>query len=86
MKLTREAFVARQKLPVPPLVRADFSGKTIIVTGANAGLGFEACKHFASMGVGKLIMACRSEARGQDAVKGQSSFNHTSLYLNLILV
>ena len=40
---------------------------TIIVTGANSGLGFEACMHLSRLGVGKLIMAVRTLAKGEDA-------------------
>jgi hypothetical protein len=29
----------------PPLPSVDMSGKTIVVTGANTGLGLDACKH-----------------------------------------
>ena len=55
----------------PPLVRADLSGKTVLVVGANVGLGFEAAKHFAEMQPERLILACRSEARGQEAIDSE---------------
>jgi NAD(P)-dependent dehydrogenase (short-subunit alcohol dehydrogenase family) len=44
----------------------DMSGKTVIVTGANSGLGFEATKAFARKGA-TVVMACRSTARGKRA-------------------
>jgi len=53
-----------------PLVTEDLTGKVVLVTGANTGLGFEAAKHFASMNPEKLIIACRNEAKGKQAVKG----------------
>jgi len=59
-----------QFTPVPPVLRADLTGQTILVVGANIGLGFEAAKHFASMNPGKLILACRSQAKGDAALVG----------------
>ena len=41
-------------------------GKTILVTGANSGLGFEATKELAANGA-TVIMACRSLDRGKSA-------------------
>ncbi|KYH27023.1 short chain dehydrogenase [Halalkalicoccus paucihalophilus] len=46
----------------------DLSGATIVVTGANSGLGYEATKAFAREG-GHVIMACRSEKRGRTAAE-----------------
>jgi len=44
----------------------DCTGKTVLVTGANSGLGFEATKTFAASGA-TVIMACRSTDRGRRA-------------------
>jgi NAD(P)-dependent dehydrogenase (short-subunit alcohol dehydrogenase family) len=41
-------------------------GKTVVVTGANSGLGFEATRAFARKGA-HVVMACRSVERGEDA-------------------
>ncbi|MCL7417986.1 MAG: oxidoreductase [Halalkalicoccus sp.] len=46
----------------------DLSGATIVVTGANTGLGYEATKAFARKG-GHVVMACRSEQRGHAAAE-----------------
>jgi NAD(P)-dependent dehydrogenase (short-subunit alcohol dehydrogenase family) len=45
----------------------DLSGKVIIVTGANAGLGFEASKELARKGA-RVIMACRNMEKAQAAL------------------
>ncbi|TFK62972.1 short-chain dehydrogenase [Pluteus cervinus] len=70
----------------PPLVRADLSGKTVLVVGANVGLGFEAAKHFAEMQPERLILACRSETKGQEAInliKEQTGFQAELWLLDL---
>ncbi len=41
-------------------------GKTVVVTGANSGLGLEATRVFAQRGA-TVVMACRSTERGDDA-------------------
>jgi len=40
--------------------------KTIVITGANAGIGFEAAKALAAMGA-RVVMICRDETRGTAA-------------------
>ncbi|TFK54182.1 NAD(P)-binding protein [Heliocybe sulcata] len=58
-----------QQAGAPKLaVKADLTGKTVIIVGANTGIGLEAAKHFASMNPSKFILACRSEERGKRAV------------------
>ncbi|CAJ2502692.1 Uu.00g100860.m01.CDS01 [Anthostomella pinea] len=60
-----KAFVS---LPIPD-GNSDLSKQVIIVTGSNTGLGFEATRHLARLGVGKLIMAVRTTAKGDEAKK-----------------
>lgn len=52
------------KLPYP---EGDFSNQTIIVTGANCGLGLEAARHFVRLKAAKVIIACRSVEKGDAA-------------------
>ena len=47
--------------------RTNYSAKTALVTGANSGVGFEACRQLAAAGWGKVILACRSETKAEDA-------------------
>lgn len=54
----------------PPVPTEDFSGKTIILTGANVGLGKEASKHFVRLNAHKVILAVRSIKKG-DAAKAE---------------
>ena len=42
-------LVSDQLWKVHPVVHVDLAGKTVVVVGANVGLGFEAANHFASM-------------------------------------
>jgi len=44
----------------------DQSGRTVVVTGANSGLGFEATRALADHGA-TVVMACRSEDRAESA-------------------
>jgi len=44
----------------------DLSGRTVVVTGANSGLGFAATREFARKGA-HVVMACRTVDRGEDA-------------------
>lgn len=53
----------------PPVQTADFAGKCVIVTGANAGLGKEAVKQFVRRGAAKVIATVRSNAKGKAALE-----------------
>ena len=46
----------------------DLTGRLIIVTGGNSGLGFESAKAFVAKGAG-VILAARSIERGKSAKK-----------------
>ena len=44
---------------------ADLTGRTVIVTGSNVGLGKEAARQFLAMRPAKLILAVRSIQKGE---------------------
>lgn len=52
-----------------PDSKTGFTGQTIIVTGANSGLGLEAARHFIRLDAAKVILAVRDRAKGQTALK-----------------
>merc|ERR1719322_2311145 len=49
-----------------PGILPNMSGKTVLITGANAGLGLSSAKAIARAGA-TLLLACRSEGRCQRA-------------------
>ena len=59
---------------VPAVSRRDINlaGKTAIITGSNAGLGLECACQLLDLGLSKLILAVRSEPRGQCALEDLS--------------
>lgn len=52
-----------------PIIPQDCEDQVFIITGGNIGLGFEAAQHLVSAGAAKVVIACRSLQRGNDAKK-----------------
>lgn len=55
-----------QVLPLP-YPKEDFTGKTVLITGANTGLGLEAARHFVRLNASKVILGCRDVEKGEVA-------------------
>ena len=51
----------------PADLQVDLTGRNILITGANSGLGYAAAEALARLG-GSVWLLCRSQARGQDAL------------------
>ncbi|KAL7931838.1 hypothetical protein V8C35DRAFT_103878 [Trichoderma chlorosporum] len=66
---SKSQWLHRQLLAkTPPLAKdVNLAGKTAIITGANGGLGLETARHLLHSGLSKLILAVRSESKGQAA-------------------
>jgi retinol dehydrogenase 12 len=73
MKLSFFQMLRQQLATVPSVEYEDLSGKTVVVIGANIGLGFEAAKHFAKMNPDRIILGCRSKERGEAAANSETN-------------
>ena len=85
MQLTFFQFLREQLASVPRVEHEDLSGKTVVVIGANIGLGFEAAKHFAKMKPGRIILGCRSKERGEAAATSETNLLVQCLSVCLIM-
>ncbi|KUL82138.1 hypothetical protein ZTR_10698 [Talaromyces verruculosus] len=56
-----------QLFVTPASPTTSFEGQTVIVTGSNVGLGFEAAKKFVLLGAAKVILAVRDLPAGERA-------------------
>ncbi|KAI0037246.1 short-chain dehydrogenase [Vararia minispora EC-137] len=76
-------FYSNQWYPLPEVEPHDLSGRTVVVIGANVGLGLEAAKHFARMQPDRLIVACRSVKKCDDTaeeIRVATGFGRTAGY------
>lgn len=61
-------FLHNQLTIVPkPITNIELQGKTAIVTGANSGVGLASARQLLDLGLSRLILAVRSEEKGQAA-------------------
>lgn len=63
-----EGFLAASKSFDPADLTVDLAGRTIVVTGANAGLGFETARALAARNATVHIL-CRNKEKGEEAIR-----------------
>ncbi|KAJ3525458.1 hypothetical protein NM688_g8400 [Phlebia brevispora] len=68
-KFPMSAFISEQRTTLAPPLQSDLSNKTVLITGGNTGIGFEAVKTFAKQHPKKLLLGCRSESKGKSAAE-----------------
>lgn len=61
------SFLYRQFFTTPTYPTTDCTGKTLIVTGANTGLGKEAARHLVRLNADKVIITSRDPKKGEAA-------------------
>ncbi|CAJ2508338.1 Uu.00g133640.m01.CDS01 [Anthostomella pinea] len=83
-RASQRAFFKRQLFFTPPAVlrsEVDLHEKTVIVTGSSTGIGLECARQFLDLGIGRLILAVRSESKGEtardDLLAGRNADEHT---------
>ncbi|KAI0344676.1 NAD(P)-binding protein [Trametopsis cervina] len=69
VKLSAFDILWNQYSRVPPVLSVDLSGKSIVIVGANAGIGLQAAKHFSRMCPSRVILACRNEEKASLAAE-----------------
>ncbi|ETS74413.1 hypothetical protein PFICI_14279 [Pestalotiopsis fici W106-1] len=81
------AFIYRQwfkyRQPVP--AGTSLAGQTAIITGANVGLGLESSRQLLALGLSTLIVAVRSQHKGDEAAKGLKA-SHPNARIEVWLV
>jgi retinol dehydrogenase-12 len=80
MQLSFFQILREQLANTPPVEHEDLYGKTVVVIGANIGLGFESAKHFAHMNPDRIILGCRSKERGEAAATSETNPNPLLLF------
>ncbi|KAI0547643.1 NAD(P)-binding protein [Xylaria curta] len=60
-------FIYSQLFITPKPPSHSFAGQTIIVTGANSGLGLESARYYFKLGATKLILGVRTPSKGKAA-------------------
>ncbi|KAJ5754142.1 uncharacterized protein N7511_008295 [Penicillium nucicola] len=67
-------FLYSQLFVTPPYPAQSFEGQTVLVTGANVGLGFEAARHITRLGAARVILGVRNVEAGTAAKEDIEKF------------
>lgn len=67
MSLPMGQYLYSQLIFTPPKPTQKYSGQTVLITGANIGLGLEAARWFVKLDAQKVILAVRSLEKGEAA-------------------
>lgn len=70
MGMLQDVLTQFNPVPYPAY---DFSGRTIIVTGANTGIGKEAVKHFLRLNASKVIGTARTDSKCKETLAEMES-------------
>ena len=60
-------YLYSQLLFTPPKPTRKYTNQTILVTGSNVGLGLEAARWFVNLDAAKVILAVRTQSKGEEA-------------------
>ena len=60
-------FIRAQRTRIPSITPANLTSSTVLITGANAGLGFEAAREVLPSKPKRLILAVRNMEKGNAA-------------------
>ncbi|KAI2601873.1 short-chain dehydrogenase/reductase [Hypoxylon sp. NC1633] len=80
-----EQFWDARDPPANP-THLSFNGKTVLVTGANSGMGFHAAIKYAQLGASKLILAVRTKEKGEAAKASIIQQTHSSAEIIVMTV
>lgn len=62
-------FLYSQFLIRPSYPIRSFNGETVLITGANVGLGLEAARHIVRLGAARVILGVRNVQAGETTAK-----------------
>ncbi|EGP83524.1 uncharacterized protein MYCGRDRAFT_49497 [Zymoseptoria tritici IPO323] len=60
-------FFRGQLCQTPTLPETSFAGKTVVITGANQGLGYDSARQLIDLNVSTLVLGCRDLSKGEAA-------------------